>query len=172
MGLARKLLGENEVEVIHTRTHAKVLAWPALLFLILCFAVGAVLGVLTPRLDVTVRPWAVGAVWIVALVVVLAGCVAPFLRWWTTTYTITNRRLITRKGILNRTGHDLPLARINDVSYDRSLIDRMLGCGSLTLTTAAEQPVTLHDIPQVEKVHLDLTELLFGAHQPDTNPAP
>jgi hypothetical protein len=38
----------------------------------------------------------------------------------------------------------------------------MLGCGTLMLTTAAEQPVVLTDIPDVERVHVVMTELLFG----------
>ena len=54
------------------------------------------------------------------LVVVIALTVIPFLRWRTSTYTVTNRRIITRKGILNKTGHDLPLRSINNVTYERS----------------------------------------------------
>jgi len=39
----------------------------------------------------------------------------------------------------------------------------MLGCGTLTLTTAAEDPLTLHDIPDVERTHLRLGELMTEA---------
>jgi uncharacterized membrane protein YdbT with pleckstrin-like domain len=94
--------------------------------------------------------------------IVVFGVVVPFLKWLTTTYTFTDRRIITRRGIINQTGHDLPLTRINNVAYERSLTDRMLGCGTLMLTTAAEQPVVLTDIPDVERVHVVMTELLFG----------
>ena len=86
------------------------------------------------------------AIWLVLL---------PFLRWRTTTYTITNRRLITRSGILNKVGKDLPLNRINEVSYERSLMDRILGCGSLIVQTAAEDgTIVLKDVPDVEHVNL------------------
>jgi uncharacterized membrane protein YdbT with pleckstrin-like domain len=95
----------------------------------------------------------------------------PFLRWRTTTYTITNRRLITRSGILNKIGKDLPLNRINEVSYERSLIDRMLGCGSLIVQTAAEDgTIVLHDVPDVEHVNLQMTQLLFGPQHGSQNP--
>jgi hypothetical protein len=94
------------------------------------------------------------AIWLVLL---------PFLRWRTTTYTVTNRRLITRSGILNKIGKELPLNRINEVSYERSLMDRMLGCGSLLVQTAAEDgTIVLHDVPDVEHVNLEMTQLLFG----------
>jgi uncharacterized membrane protein YdbT with pleckstrin-like domain len=87
----------------------------------------------------------------------------PYLRWWTTTYTVTNRRLITRSGILNKTGTDLPLHRINEVTSERSLLDRMLGCGTLNIATAAEDGmVVLSDVPDAERVHTEISELLFG----------
>ena len=95
--------------------------------------------------------------------------VIPFLRWRTTTYTITNRRLITRSGILTKIGKDLPLNRINEVSSDRSLLDRMFGCGTLHVQTAADAgAIVLDDVPDVEHVHAELTELLFGPSPDDS----
>ncbi len=70
-----------------------------------------------------------------------------------------------------KSGHDLPLARINNVSYRRGPIDQILGCGTLVLTTAADEPVTLDDIPDVEQVHVVMTELLFGGEDPIRPPS-
>ncbi len=54
--------------------------------------------------------------------------------------------------------------RINDVLYERSLVDRMLGCGTLFIQTAAEGgTIKLDDVPHVERLHLEMTELLFGS---------
>ena len=39
------------------------------------------------------------------------------------------------------------------------------------LTTAADEPVTLDDIPDVEKVHVMMTELLFGGEDPIRPPS-
>jgi len=87
----------------------------------------------------------------------------PFLRWLTSTYTVTNRRLITRHGILTRTGRDIPLFRINDVAYEKGLIDRLLGCGTLIISDATEKAgVVLPDIPNVEQVQLQISDLLFA----------
>jgi uncharacterized membrane protein YdbT with pleckstrin-like domain len=120
----------------------------------------------------TPSAWNPVALWIeigAALLVVVIWVLLPFLRWRTTTYTVTNRRIITRSGILNKTGHDLPLSRVNNVAYERSLLDRIFGCGTLVLTTGAENPVTLHDIPNVEDVHVTMTELLFDSEDAVTN---
>ena len=96
----------------------------------------------------------------VPLLVVLS--LVPFLRWVTSTYTVTNRRLITRQGILTRTGRDIPLFRINDVAYEKGLLDRLLGCGTLIISDATEKAgVVLPDIPNVEQVQLQISDLLF-----------
>lgn len=163
MAFSEKLLGQGEHVVLHLRTHWKALIGPVLVFLVLCLAVGAGVGVLVPMVAEPSRQILTWVIVGLALVLFVLFSVVPFMRWWTTTFTITNRRLITRRGILNKSGHDLPLIRINNVEYQRSLLDRMLGCGTLTLTTAAEDPLTLPDIPDIEQTHLRLGELMTEA---------
>ncbi len=167
MGLPAKLLGQGEYEVLHMRTHAKRMVVPALVLII----TAGVVGVAWALLPATVQPVAGIVVVALGLIVFVAWVLVPFLRWRTTTYTVTNRRVITRRGILNRSGHDLPLLRINDVSYERSVLDRMLGCGTLLIQTASENgPVVLPDVPEVEQVHVAITELLFGDDELDERP--
>lgn len=168
MGLNRKLLGADEHEVRHMRTHGKALILPAVLLVLLTVLMGTVLALLPDSWGLLGDLAVVG----VTLLLVVVVCLVPMLRWLTTTYTLTSRRIITRRGILNKTGHDLPLRRINDVSYERTLLDRMLGCGSLVITTASEQPVVLPDVPDVERVHVVMTELLFGTHERELDELP
>ena len=61
------------------------------------------------------RPAGQLAIVLLGLVLVVWWVLLPFLRWRTTTYTVTNHRLVTRSGIINKVGHDLPLGRINEV---------------------------------------------------------
>ena len=167
VGLPQKLLGADEYVVIHTRTHVKAMLLPALAFVLIAAAVG-VGAALIPR---EARPIGQLAIALLGVVLLVWLVLLPFLRWRTTTYTITNRRLITRSGILNKVGKDLPLNRINEVSYERSLIDRMLGCGSLIVQTAAEDgTIVLHDVPDVEHVNLEMTQLLFGPQHGSQTP--
>ncbi|MGO1385656.1 MAG: PH domain-containing protein [Arachnia sp.] len=157
MGISRKTLGEGEQVILHMRTHGKALIWPIVALVLL----GAALGAGIALLPDDTQPWgpwvAVGLFVILVMWLVLQ----PFLRWLTTTYSVTDRRIITRRGILNKSGHDLPLRRINNVNYHRSLTDRILGCGTLVLETAAGQPLVLHDLPRVEQVHVRINNLLF-----------
>lgn len=163
MAFSEKLLGQGEHVVLHLRTHWKVLIVPVLVFLVLCLAAGAGIGILVPVVSEGARPILTWVIVGLALVAAIAFTLLPVLRWATTTFTVTNRRLITRRGILNKSGHDLPLIRINNVEYERSFIDRILGCGTVTLMTAADDPLTLKDVPGAEHVHLTLGELMTAA---------
>ncbi len=165
MGLPPELLGAGEVEVLSLRTHVKALFGPAVVLVLVAVVVGVSFA-----LPANVQPWASWAIVIVGVLAFILWVLVPFLRWATTTYTFTNRRIITRRGIINKSGHDLPLTRIVNVAYSLSLSDRIFGCGTLSLTTAADAPVTLDDIPDVERVHVMMTELLFGGDQPHSVP--
>lgn len=161
MTLPQRLLGADEHVRHHLRTHVKRILGPILLgvFIVTAAVVGSLL--LVPLVPASSETGVLIAIWAVAVVLLVPVTLVPWWRWATTTFTITNRRIITRSGILNRTGSDIPLARISNVSYERSLTDRIFGCGTLILQTSAEVPVKLDDIPRVERVHVEVTELLF-----------
>jgi hypothetical protein len=92
--------------------------------------------------------------------------------WLNTTYAITTRRLVIRTGVLSRSGHDMPLSRLNDVSFSHNLLERMLGCGTLVVESGGEQgQLTLNDVPKVELVQRTLNRLsddVRGVHGDDT----
>jgi uncharacterized membrane protein YdbT with pleckstrin-like domain len=162
--ISRRLLNDGERVVVSTRTHVKALLLPAF-WLILVAAVAGYASSFTGSAG-SAQPLLVAVIWLLALAVAAWLVIRPFLGWLTTSYTITDRRLITRTGVLNRRGHDIPVPRISDVSYEHGLVDRLLGCGTLVVSDASEQGrVRLHDIPHVEQVHLQLSDLLFGHGQ-------
>jgi len=156
MAISQKLLSDGEHVVLSVRTHAKALIWPVVLFILV---VTSVLTVALRQPDNSV--WGLVAMAVAVPILVLWSLI-PFLRWTTSSYTVTNRRLITRHGIITRTGRDIPLFRINDVAYEKGLLDRILGCGTLIVSDATENAgVVLPDVPNVEKVHLQISDLLF-----------
>jgi membrane protein YdbS with pleckstrin-like domain len=157
MGISKRLLSEGEYVVLSVRSHGKALIGPVAVFFVV---VGAVIAVLMLNPNNTIL--ASGAA-IVAVPVLILLSLIPFLRWLTSTYTVTNRRLITRQGLITRTGRDIPLFRINDVAYEKHLLDRILGCGTLIISDATEKAgVVLPDIPNVEQVQLQISDLLFS----------
>jgi membrane protein YdbS with pleckstrin-like domain len=161
MAFPTKLLNEGEREVFTTRTHVKALFLPVVVLVVV--VVAAVLA--TTWIDNKVARY---VIWAVALALVLVYSVWPFLNWLGATYTVTTRRLITRAGVLTRKGHDIPLNRISDVSYERDLLDRMLGCGTLVISDASTHGrVSLPDVPDVENLHLKITEQLQSISKAD-----
>ena len=158
MAISKSLLGSDEHIVISTRTHAKVMFLPALILIVTCGVAGFLSAIVGGDLKTAV----VAVIWIVAAVIIVGWVLIPFLKWMTTTYTVTNRRLITRTGVLTRKGHDIPLPRISDVASERGVVDRLLKCGTLVLADASGKEVKLHDIPRVEAVQLKIANLLHG----------
>lgn len=161
MALREKDLVEGEHIVRDLRTHWKVLAKPAAMFVVVL----AVFGVAWWFARGTDREnWVLIGVGAIAVVLTAIFVVIPIWRWNTTRYTITNRRVSHRYGILTKRGRDIPLYRINDIGVERHLLDRMLGCGTLIISDAtAKAGLELHDVPSVERVQVELQELLYQA---------
>ncbi len=158
MAISRKLLNEGEDVVVDTRTHIKALLWP-LTLLVLLLAAGTYVQV---QWDQTLAY----VVWAVVAVVAVWWVLRPVIVWATASYTFTNRRLITRSGVIVRRGHDMPLARISDIAYEFGPIDRMLGCGTLIISDASTNgQIKLHDIPQVEDVQRKVNHLIEASHR-------
>ncbi|MBZ5733295.1 PH domain-containing protein [Nocardioides sp. TRM66260-LWL] len=153
-----KHLAQGETIVVRTRTHSKALILP-LITLVVLLAIGAAVQV---YVDVRYVPL---AVWILLAVAALWYVLRPWLVWFSAVYAFTDRRVITRTGVLTRRGHDIPLSRISDVQIEQQLLDRMLGCGTLIISDASESaPPTLPDVPHVEDVQRRLNDLLHTVH--------
>jgi uncharacterized membrane protein YdbT with pleckstrin-like domain len=102
----------------------------------------------------------------VALIILLRWTVRPLLFWLTTRYVVTNRRVLMRNGVLSRTGRDVPLTRVNDVSFSRTVVERCFGSGTLVIESAGDRgQVILKDVPEVEGVQRDIYRLVEGEAQ-------
>jgi uncharacterized membrane protein YdbT with pleckstrin-like domain len=139
MAYPDKILGDDEEVVRHLHQHWLTVFWPLVLLLLL---VGATSfgAALVPAGQRQVM-WRLVVV-AVALLLALMLVARPLLRWRTTHYVITTHRLLHRTGILSRTGRDIGLSRITDVSYRQTLWERVINSGTLTVETAGEGGAT------------------------------
>ncbi len=138
--------------------HGKTLVRPALLLLLVIITAVVVALILPANNESALIRAVVGAIALAAAVMWFG---VPFLRWRTTTYELTNRRLRLRYGIISRTGRDFPLNRISDVSFRQGVIDRIFGCGTLVVESPGEQGrLELPEIPDVRRVQGTLFELV------------
>jgi uncharacterized membrane protein YdbT with pleckstrin-like domain len=145
-----RLLADDEEVVLDLHPHWKRLVVPALLLPIVV-GVASYLAFLVP--DGSVRTPVRWSIIALALAVLLRWSMWPLLQWLTTRYVLTNRRVVIRTGVLSRSGRDIPLTRVNDVSFRHGIVERILRCGTLTIESAGEHgQVVLPDVPSVELV--------------------
>jgi membrane protein YdbS with pleckstrin-like domain len=151
-------LTEGEEPVLRLRPHWKTLIRP-FFFAFVVVAVALVIEAVIPSGAAAAAERLVVAV--VAIFALMLWLTVPVLRWRTTTYELTSRRLRMRDGIVTRHGRDIPLARINDVSFEKGPLDRLLGSGRLVVESAGEHgQILLRDIPRVESVQATLFRLV------------
>jgi uncharacterized membrane protein YdbT with pleckstrin-like domain len=144
------LLVAGEQVVMHKHPHWKKIVIPVLV-LLLVVGIGSYLAAISAA-----QPWASG-VWIAlgVLGLVLVGwlTVLPVIRWRTTHFVITTSRVLVREGVFTRQGIDIPMNRINSVQFRHNIVERILGCGTLIIESASDEPLEFDDVPDVEKVY-------------------
>jgi uncharacterized membrane protein YdbT with pleckstrin-like domain len=154
MGEPGLTAGEHIVLRLHQ--HWKTVLRPVLILAVIIAGTLALL-LLVPHLVAAIRLTIGGAALLLAIVFVAS----PLLRWWTTSYELTNRRLRLRAGVITRRGRDFPLSRISDVSFAQGLLDRVLGCGRLVVESPGEHgQLVLTEIPRVQHVQATLFQLV------------
>lgn len=143
MRYPERLLSDDEDVLLLFRPHWKVLL-PALLWAMLLAALG---GAAFAALD---APWewiAVG----VAVGLWLLFAARSVLSWWFTAYVLTTERIVVRKGMIARTGVEIPLEQVTNVLFSQSVLERLLRYGDVVLEAAGSQGRSeLHDIPDPE----------------------
>lgn len=78
-----------------------------------------------------------GLVTIIALVGVALTILIGFVKRVATSYTITDRRLHIKRGIVSRTIQETRLERVQNVNYNQGVIQRLLQVGDVEFDTAA-----------------------------------
>ncbi len=153
MGYPKKLLSEDESIVYELRPHWRALILPVIVFLL---TLGVGFYLLAKWENTTVR-WTVAILMVVILVVAV---LRPFVYWWSTQYVFTDHRIIVRTGIVARKGRDMPLSRVNDVSFEHSFVERFLNCGTLLVESAGTQgQLRIQSVPNVEQIQRDIYRL-------------
>ena len=161
------LLGEDEYVVVHKHPHWKMLVFPVLVLFVVVGG-GSYLAALAAGMAWHLPIWI--GLGVLGAALVFCFTAAPLIRWRTTHFVITTHRLMVREGVFTRTGIDIPMSRINSVRFRQGLLDRMMGCGTLVVESAADEPLEFDDIPQVEHVHTLLYREVNDDPQDDFDP--
>ena len=80
--------------------------------------------------------------------------IVTMVRARTINWSLTSDRLIEKRGLVATRRREMELADVRSIEVDRSLTQRMLGLGSVTIASAAsaEFLIRMRDIPNPEQV--------------------
>jgi uncharacterized membrane protein YdbT with pleckstrin-like domain len=78
-----------------------------------------------------------GSVFLFVLAVILVTVLIGFIKRVATTYTITDRRLNIKRGIVSREIQETRLERVQNVNYRQSVYQRIMQIGDVDFDTAA-----------------------------------
>jgi uncharacterized membrane protein YdbT with pleckstrin-like domain len=78
-----------------------------------------------------------GTVFLIVLVIIALTVLIGFVKRVATTYTITNRRLNIKRGIVSREVQETRLERVQNVNYRQTVYQRVMQIGDVDFDTAA-----------------------------------
>jgi len=88
---------------------------------------------------------------------------AKVFEWSVTYFVVTSQRFVLATGIVTRKVNMMPLAKVTDMTFQRSPMGRILGFGEFILESAGQdQALTNVDyLPYPEQLYLEVCGLIF-----------
>ena len=134
MPYPKKLLNPDETVALDLHPH-----WWFFFQAAASLAVSIIAGIVIRVLlhDGNTRKY-LGYVALAAIVLSAIWLFARYTKWITTNFVITNDRIIFRQGVIAKSGIEIPLDRVNNVNFNQSVFERILGAGDLLIESGGE----------------------------------
>ncbi|MEA2475817.1 MAG: hypothetical protein QOC87_16 [Actinomycetota bacterium] len=175
-----RYLAHDERVVLLVRRHLALLARPATAA-IGVIALAAVAGVIwSPSSGADIVDRIVG---LIALVFVLR-LAWKICTWWADRIVVTDQRIFEVSGVLTRKVQSMPIVKVTDMTYNRSLMGRILGYGDLVVEAPGQKEAlrVLTYLPQPDDFYRTITTIVTAGLEPlvahhdetqdDTGPLP
>jgi len=148
MPYPKKLLNDYETVALDLHPHWWYFSEP-----VLALVGSIVLGILVRVFldgDVEkVLTWAA----IILIILCALWLIVRYMKWATTNFVITSDRVIFRNGVFAKSGIEIPLERVNNVLFNQSIFERILGAGDLLIESGGEDgQQRFSDIRRPERV--------------------
>ena len=153
----------HEQEVITVRKHPAVLLAP-IAWAVIGLIIAAVLSDTLLRHDSGLT-WIIWAIWGIVFLRFLWAAT----NWAVDYFIVTSHRFIETSGLLSRKVAMMPLAKVTDMTFQRSPLGRILGYGTFILESAGQDQALsrVDHIPYPEQLYLEVCSLLFKPSKED-----
>jgi len=161
VGYPRQLLNDGEEIILDLKPHWMYVVPTIIVWLgatVLCLLLWSVSG----------QNW---MSWVTLVVFLGLGVNAAvrYSKWTTTSFTVTNDRVIFRQGMIAKSGVEIPLERIMNVNFKQSIWERMIGAGDLLIESGGKDGQSRFS--DVRKPELVAKEIHEQANQYEEKPA-
>jgi hypothetical protein len=149
---------DSEHRVIRVRRHWAYLAWDTFETVAL-LAICIMISYLLPP-----QGWLIqNVLWYVALAIVLRFAYLV-LFWWVERIVVTDKRILMTTGVFTTKVLMMPIGKVTDLTYERTLTGRMVGYGTLIVESAGQIQALnrIEFLPKAEQVFDAISELAFG----------
>jgi uncharacterized membrane protein YdbT with pleckstrin-like domain len=153
----------HERQVISVHEHPAVLIGPIALVLLGL----AIAGYLSNSPITNHNGTALLVIWL-AWGVLLLWLGVKIWDWAVNYFVVTSQRLLLAQGVIVRKVGMLPLAKVTDMSFQRSTIGRILGYGEFIVESAGQDQAlrNVKFIPYPEQLYLEVCGLIFKDEEP------
>jgi uncharacterized membrane protein YdbT with pleckstrin-like domain len=136
MAFPRRLLIEGEELVLDLRPHWVALVGPILVTLLVI--AGWVVALVYAPDDGSGRTAVVWGALAIGVLVLLWYPLRAFVAWATSNFAVTTDRIIHREGFIAKRTMEIPLEAINDIRFQQSVFERIVGAGDIIVQSASE----------------------------------
>jgi uncharacterized membrane protein YdbT with pleckstrin-like domain len=154
----------GETELVHVNRHPLVIVKRVLLPTLIVVAIVVAGALVRP-------PGSLGSLrWFVLLALLLGLFVyldIQYIMWRAETYTITDERVLLRRGVIGKFSRSIGLARVQDVSTSQNLLGRVFDFGTVEIESAGKDGAEiLTYVPDPQHFRNVLFERLHGSTPP------
>ncbi|TDQ55498.1 PH (Pleckstrin Homology) domain-containing protein [Actinorugispora endophytica] len=110
----------------------------------------------------TSEPTVLAVIWWVWLLV-LVWFVWKVAEWSVDYFVITSARLLLTTGLITRQINMMPLGKVTDMRFERSLMGRLIGYGTFVMESAGQDQALskINFVPYPEQLYLEVVGLIF-----------
>src|SRR5918992_1152749 len=136
MAFPKRLLIEGEELVLDLRPHWVSLVGP--IFVTVVVVAGWIVALNFAPDEGSSRTAVLWIAVAVGVLILLWYPLRAFVAWATSNFAVTSDRVIHREGFIAKRTMEIPLEAINDVRFQQSVFERMVGAGDLVIQSASE----------------------------------